>query len=120
MMGEGPSITTEEALRLRHGTAADRARLAGLAAGDASLAEELAEWDRQDAALRALYAPVAEEEQALTGPKMLFDTAVQGRQLDMMGIASYFRQKLSIAPAGDAPKAAEKASDAAAQPSAAK
>lgn len=62
----------------------------------------------------------AEEEQALTGPKMLFDTAVQGRQLDMMGIASYFRQKLSIAPAGDAPKAAEKASDAAAQPSAAK
>lgn len=61
MMGEGPSITTEEALRLRHGTAADRARLAGLAAGDASLAEELAEWDRQDAALRALYAPVAEE-----------------------------------------------------------
>lgn len=61
-----------------------------------------------------------EEEQALTGPKMLFDTAVQGRQLDMMGIASYFRQKLSVAPAGDVPKAVEKAPDAPAQSSVAK
>lgn len=61
MMPEGPTITTEEALRLRHGSAGERSRLGALAAGDAELAEELAEWDRQDAALRALYAPVAEE-----------------------------------------------------------
>lgn len=61
MMGEGPSITTEEALRLRHGSAADRSRLAGIVADDPALAEELADWDRQDAALRALYAPVADE-----------------------------------------------------------
>jgi anti-sigma factor RsiW len=61
MMPEGSTITTDEALRLRHGSAEDRSRLAALTAGDARLAEELAEWDRQDAALRALYAPVAEE-----------------------------------------------------------
>ncbi len=60
-MPERGSITTEEALALRHGTAADRSRLAALAAGDPGLATELADWNRQDAALRALYAPVAEE-----------------------------------------------------------
>ena len=32
-----------------------------LAASDADLAADLADWDRQDAALQALYAPVAEE-----------------------------------------------------------
>lgn len=61
MMGDGPATSREEALRLRHGTPADQARLAGLAAGDPGLEDEMAEWDRQDAALRALYAPVAEE-----------------------------------------------------------
>ena len=61
MMPEGSRIGAEEALRLRHGSPQDQARLATLAAGDAALTEELAEWDRQDAALRALYAPVADE-----------------------------------------------------------
>ena len=60
-MPEGPRISTDEAMRLRHGTPEDRARLTALAAGDTALAAELADWDRQDAALRALYAPVAEE-----------------------------------------------------------
>lgn len=60
-MPDDPTITTEEALRLRHGSAADRSRLGTLSTTDPRLAEELAEWDRQDAALRALYAPVAEE-----------------------------------------------------------
>lgn len=48
-------------LALRHGSAADRARLERLAADDPSLHDRLAEWDRQDAALHALYDPVAEE-----------------------------------------------------------
>lgn len=60
-MPERGSISSEEAQALRHGTAAERSRLAALAAGDPGLEEDLADWDRQDAALRALYAPVAEE-----------------------------------------------------------
>lgn len=54
-------IGAEAALRLRHGSAEDQAQLASLAAADPALAGELAEWDRQDAALLALYAPVADE-----------------------------------------------------------
>lgn len=46
---------------LRHGDAAARATLVQQAAGDAGLAARLAEWDRQDAALQTLYAPVADE-----------------------------------------------------------
>lgn len=61
MMPEGSRISAEEALRLRHGSAEDQARLATRAATDAGLAGDLEEWDRQDAALRALYAPVADE-----------------------------------------------------------
>lgn len=61
MMQATPSIRLEDALRLRHGNAADQARLRELAATDAALAAELEDWDRQDAALRALYAPVAGE-----------------------------------------------------------
>lgn len=61
MMPEVSRTSAEEALRLRHGSAGDQARLHTLATGDAALAEDLAEWDRQDAALRALYAPVADE-----------------------------------------------------------
>lgn len=60
-MAVSPTLSAEEALRLRHGPAADQARLRSLAAGDAALALLLADWDRQDAALRALYHPVAEE-----------------------------------------------------------
>ena len=60
-MPEASVISAEEALRLRHGPVEDQARLRALAAGDAALTGELAEWDRQDAALRALYAPVADE-----------------------------------------------------------
>jgi anti-sigma factor RsiW len=60
-MPEGPKITTDETMRLRHGTPEERSRLAALAAGDPNLAADLADWDRQDAALRALYAPVAQE-----------------------------------------------------------
>lgn len=51
----------EDLLLQHHGDAAARAALAVRAAGDAELAARLAEWDRQDAALRTLYAPVAEE-----------------------------------------------------------
>ena len=60
-MSGSPQVQLEEALRLRHGPAADQARLRALAETDAGLAALLADWDRQDAALRALYAPVAEE-----------------------------------------------------------
>jgi anti-sigma factor RsiW len=60
MSGE-PSISAEETVKLRHGSVADRARLLALAAGDAQLAALLADWDRQDSALRALYAPVDDE-----------------------------------------------------------
>ena len=48
------SIPAEEALRLRHGSASDQARLQALAVEDAALAARLADWDREDAALRAL------------------------------------------------------------------
>ncbi|MBL4928853.1 anti-sigma factor family protein [Fuscibacter oryzae] len=54
-------LSDEDLLLLRHGNAADRATLAGHAAKDGQVAAKLAEWDRQDAALRTLYAPVAEE-----------------------------------------------------------
>jgi hypothetical protein len=49
----------------------------------------------------------AEEEQALFGPKMVFDTAVAGRQIDLFGVASYFRSKVAAAPAGDVHSAGE-------------
>ncbi len=61
MMPSVASIPAEEALRLRHGSASDQARLQALARDDAALAALLAGWDREDAALRALYAPVADE-----------------------------------------------------------
>jgi anti-sigma factor RsiW len=60
-MSVSPSISAEEALRLRHGPASDQARLQVLAAGDPALAELLEDWNRQDAALRALYGAIAEE-----------------------------------------------------------
>lgn len=58
----------------------------------------------------------AEEEQALFGPRMVFETAVQGRQIDIMPVANYFREKIIKAPAGDAQKPAEKPADAAPAP----
>lgn len=60
-MSQQPALSDDEVIRLRHGSAAERAALAGRAAGDAALAARLAEWDRQDAALRLLYEPVAAE-----------------------------------------------------------
>lgn len=48
-----------------------------------------------------------EEEQALTGQKMVFDTAVAGRQIDLFGVVAYFREKIGRAPAGDAAKPVE-------------
>ena len=61
MMSSSPSLPAEEAMRLRHGSEADQARLRTLAETDADLAKLVADWDRQDAAIHALYAPVAEE-----------------------------------------------------------
>jgi anti-sigma factor RsiW len=54
-------LPDDEAMRLRHGSRDERQRLQALAAEDPALAARLAGWDRQDAALRALYAPVADE-----------------------------------------------------------
>lgn len=57
----GPAAYDVETLiRLRHGGAVDRGALAGMAQ-DPQIAALLADWDRQDAALRALYAPLAAE-----------------------------------------------------------
>lgn len=44
-----------------------------------------------------------DEEKALTGQNMIFDTAVAGRQIDMSGFVIYFRNKISTAPMGDVP-----------------
>lgn len=41
-----------------------------------------------------------EEEEALTGPNQILDTALQGRPLDLLGKVTYFRDKLRTAPAG--------------------
>ena len=60
-MSGSPTIPVEEALRLRHGPEDGQARLRALAETDAGLAALLSDWDRQDAAIRALYAPIAEE-----------------------------------------------------------
>lgn len=60
-MPDVASIPEEEALRLRHGSSVDRARLQALAQDDTALAARLADWDREDVALRALYAQVADE-----------------------------------------------------------
>lgn len=54
-------LSDEELMLLRHGDAAARATLAERALGDADLAARVADCDRQDAALRTLYAPVADE-----------------------------------------------------------
>jgi anti-sigma factor RsiW len=48
-------------LAMRHGDAEARAKLAALKADDPGIADLLAEWDRQDAAISALYGPVADE-----------------------------------------------------------
>ncbi len=56
-----PDMDDAALLALRHGNAEDRARLERFAEGDPGLRDRLADWDRQDAALHALYDPVAEE-----------------------------------------------------------
>ena len=60
-MTEGISIDDEELLRLRHGHSEARARLAVLGKDDPDLRQRLAHWDQQDAAIRALYDPLADE-----------------------------------------------------------
>ena len=44
-----------------------------------------------------------DEEQALTGPRGILDTAEQGRPLDLGGAVKYFRAKIDKAPAGTPP-----------------
>lgn len=57
-----PERMSDEALaRLYHGDAEARAELARQAAADDALAARVADWTRQDEALRALYAPVEDE-----------------------------------------------------------
>lgn len=41
-----------------------------------------------------------EEEEALMGQNKILDTAMQGRPLDLMGMVTYFRDKIRNAPAG--------------------
>ena len=48
-------------MRLRHGTAAEQADLTAAADRDPALRKDLETWNRQDAALHALYDPVAKE-----------------------------------------------------------
>lgn len=55
-------IDDVDLMRLRHGEADQRARLEELAADDPRLRADIEEWDRQDAALRALYDPVGNEQ----------------------------------------------------------
>lgn len=57
----GAKVTDDELIMLRHGDAAARTVLAELAAVDPDVARRLGDWDQQDAALRALYDPIAEE-----------------------------------------------------------
>lgn len=64
MSEQGPGldgVPEARLVRLAHGTPAERAELAALAAADPGVAGLLADWDRQDAALAALYGPVADE-----------------------------------------------------------
>lgn len=49
-------------MRLRHGEADQKVRLKAMAADDPGLQADLEVWDRQDAALRALYDPVGKEQ----------------------------------------------------------
>lgn len=49
-------------MRLRHGEADQKVRLDEMAVDDPRLRADLEEWDRQDAALRALYDPVGKEQ----------------------------------------------------------
>jgi anti-sigma factor RsiW len=60
-VSEGIPIDDEDLLRLRDGKPDALARLAVLAASDPVMRQKLADWDHQDAAIRALYAPVGEE-----------------------------------------------------------
>lgn len=60
MTQTGP-IDDDRLVRLRHGSAPERAELAALAAADSGVRARLAEWDRQDAALGILYGPVGDE-----------------------------------------------------------
>ncbi|MTH79884.1 anti-sigma factor family protein [Paracoccus aestuariivivens] len=48
-------------IALRHGSTADQTALATMAARVPTLSRDVAEWDRQDEALLALYAPIADE-----------------------------------------------------------
>lgn len=61
-MTDAPRPIDDAALtRLRHGRAEDQVRLSGLAAADPEVRDRLRDWDRQDAAIRALYGPVGDE-----------------------------------------------------------
>jgi anti-sigma factor RsiW len=60
-VSEDNPISDEELLRLRYGDAAARTRLAVLAQGETDMRQTLAEWDQQDAAMRALYGPLSDE-----------------------------------------------------------
>lgn len=60
-MTDNRSKDVDALLRLHHGGPADRRELAALAGADPEIGQLVAEWGRQDAALLALYNPVAEE-----------------------------------------------------------
>ncbi len=80
MSGTNP-IDDDTAMRLRHGGQAAHAKLAAHAQDDPELSETLAHWDLQDAALRALYNPVAEE-------------PVPARHKDVLRDAEAFRRSI--------------------------
>lgn len=42
-----------------------------------------------------------QEEKALTGQNGIFDTAAQGRAIELGAVAVYFKQKILAAPAGE-------------------
>ncbi|WP_353474559.1 anti-sigma factor [Salipiger sp. H15] len=88
-----PDRTDDALMRLRHGTDADRARLAALAAEDPALRESLAEWDRQDAALRALYDPVARERV----PERHLDVLARAERRGRRGPAPWARIAAAVA-----------------------
>jgi len=70
----GPQTSMDDSAvaALREGSKEERRKLREMAAADAGLAGKLAEWDRQDASLRTLYGPVADEP---VPPRLLAVTA---------------------------------------------
>lgn len=99
-MSDRPPLSDEALIRLRHGGRRAQARLATLLARDADLRQRLEVWDRQDAALSALYGPRADEPIPTGLQSLLGQATVSRRRLPPLTRIAAALALISVGAAG--------------------